>query len=342
MFTSWGMHSSWEQTGKTLSMLVLTAFSFCLRVRKLFLQLLENFHLVFQRHDPPPPLNTCLAREQDAHRLRPAPGSLSPYPSRSGVHHSRCREPRFRARGPPPRPFNLRLVLILTTPLAGHLPSLRSQWDRSKQTGESDCKTNWAAPNMTPHCDPVTTSDPSQPRSREAWQPPSARCPAAPQLYWCRPGRFGPAKTRGRESAPGRSREAWKSAPGAGSREPGGLTGEPRREGASWRPRRCRCWGRCLGWKRRWRSCALCSRCCSRCLSASSASKRRNCALARFSPCSTSTIGEMTLQLERGRATPPSMETGMGVVVTGEAFPSRSEGWLSLKFQRGKDPGLRV
>lgn len=46
-------------------------------------------------------------------------------------------QPAFRARGPMARPFNLRLVLILTTPLARHWPSLRPQCDRSKQSRHS-------------------------------------------------------------------------------------------------------------------------------------------------------------------------------------------------------------
>lgn len=100
-----------------------------------FFQLLENFHLVFQRHGPPPPDVS-------------GPGAGCPLPPLSGGNHSRCpscsrlyycfscrcRKPGLRARRPPARPLNLRLVLIFTILLVQHLTSLRSPWEIRKAT----------------------------------------------------------------------------------------------------------------------------------------------------------------------------------------------------------------
>lgn len=153
---------------------------------------------------------------------------------------------------------------------------------------------------MTPHWDPATRSD----RSLALTVPHLARLGSLPpravsqlRLVIGAPGRFAvTAKIRKREAAPGRSRETREAC-----WEQGGRRDELLREGAWWRLRSRRCLGRCRGWKRRWRSCARFSRCCRRCRSASSANKRQNWALARFSPCSVRTIGEKTPQLERER-----------------------------------------
>ena len=52
----------------------------------------------------------------------------------------------------------------------------------------------------------------------------------------------------------------------------------------------------------------------------------------RFSPCSTRTIGETTLQLERGRPAAPSMELGMGAAAR-EASPSLGEAGYRWDFR---------
>ena len=92
---------------------------------------------------------------------------------------------------------------------------------------------------MTHSCHPVTSSDPSEPRYREAWQLPNARGPAAEQCYWCGRGDLGSAKTQGKGGCARQISRGSKKRPA--NQERGGLTGEPGREGASWRPRRWRC-----------------------------------------------------------------------------------------------------
>lgn len=98
----------------------------------------------------------------------------SALPGAASAAAGRCREPGLRARRPPARTLNLRWILILTTPPAGHLMSLRSPWEIRKPTGKSDCGTSSVALKMMPDCDPATTGDrwlgPIGPSSREAWQ----------------------------------------------------------------------------------------------------------------------------------------------------------------------------